>query len=122
MGINDEVSAEVGAQFNNMVYSEENLKNNYMAIIDDLLSQYSSKSELYDTQKDILFLDTASNDNQKEENDKIQLKKRKFYYKEKEYRENSNIFFYLKLLGFILSITSIILLLFKPLGGGGVVL
>ena len=122
MGINDEVSAEVGAQFNNMVYSEENLKKNYMAIIDDLLSQYSSKSELYDTQKDILFLDTASNDNQREENDKIHLKKRKFYYKEKEYRENSNIFFYLKLLGFILSITSIILLLFKPLGGGGVVL
>ena len=117
--INKIVSSEVSSQMFDKVYSKENVVKNYTSLISDLIDQYKSKIDLYDTQKEILFLKDNREENNEEIIDKINLKKRKFYYKEKEYRNNSDLLWYLKFFGLLLSIISIILLIYKPLDGGG---
>ena len=61
--INKIVSSEVSSQMFDKVYSKENVVKNYTSLITDLIDQYKSKLDLYDTQKEILFL----NDNKEEQ-------------------------------------------------------
>ena len=121
LDLNKLISSEVSSEMFDKVYSKENVVKNYTSLITDLIDQYKSKIDLYDTQKDILFLNDNKQENNEEISNKINLKKRKFYYKEREFRKNSDILWYLQLIGFLLSVTSIILLIFKPLDSGRIV-
>lgn len=115
MSSSSDISAKINSELYNSVYKDTDQTKFHKNLIDDLIKQYKDKSELYDTQKDILFLQDSNLNKTDNIRDKIQLNKRKIVYNEKDNRNNDKVFNILKIIFLILSILSIILLTYKPI-------
>ena len=118
----ESISAKISAKLFDSEYNDSK-KSFHLTLVDDLIKQYKSKSDLYDTQKEILYLHENNIKNKEDISDKIQLKKRKIFYNEKEARKKVfsifgfqfSLYDILKILLIILSIIAVILLIVKPL-------
>ena len=85
MSSGSDISAKINSELYNSVYKDTDQTKFHKNLIDDLIKQYKDKSELYDTQKDILFLQDSNLNKTNNIRNKIQLNKRKLVYKKSIY-------------------------------------